>query len=48
MSEISKTYSAKEIESKWYKTWVEGGYFKPKKGKANDAFCIISITYALN
>ena len=41
MSEISKTYSAKEIESKWYKTWLEGGYFKPKKGKANDAFCII-------
>jgi valyl-tRNA synthetase len=41
MSEISKTYSAKEIESKWYQTWLEGGYFKPKKGKANDAFCII-------
>lgn len=41
MSEISKTYSAKEIEGKWYQKWMDGKYFKPKAGKANEAFCII-------
>ena len=41
MSELSKTYSPKDVEKKWYKTWEEGGYFKPKKGKANEGFSII-------
>lgn len=40
-TEISTTYSSKEVESKWYKTWEQGGHFKPKKGKANKAFTII-------
>jgi valyl-tRNA synthetase len=40
-TEISTTYSSKEVESKWYKTWEQGGHFKPKKGKQNKAFTII-------
>lgn len=28
--EISKTYSPKEIEKKWYDIWNQRGYFKPK------------------
>jgi valyl-tRNA synthetase len=40
-TELSTTYSPKDSESKWYKIWEEGKYFKPKKGKANKAFCII-------
>lgn len=41
MSEISKTYSPEEVEKKWYKTWEEGKYFKPRPGKANEGYCII-------
>jgi valyl-tRNA synthetase len=40
-TELSTTYSPKDSESKWYKIWEEGKYFKPKKGKANKAYCII-------
>ncbi|MGL5098893.1 MAG: class I tRNA ligase family protein, partial [Fusobacteriaceae bacterium] len=27
MKELDKTYSPKDIEDKWYKTWEENGYF---------------------
>ncbi|WP_127717702.1 valine--tRNA ligase [Halobacteriovorax sp. HLS] len=40
-NEISTTFSPKDVESKWYKTWEDGKYFKPRKGKANEAYCII-------
>lgn len=40
-TELSTTYSSKEVEAKWYKAWEEGKYFKPKKGKANKAYTII-------
>lgn len=40
-SELSTTYSPKDCEVKWYKAWEGGNYFKPKKGKANKAYCII-------
>jgi valyl-tRNA synthetase len=41
MTELSKTYSSKDAESKWYKIWEEGKYFRPRKGKVDDSFCII-------
>ena len=41
MSEISKTYSPEEVEKKWYKTWEEGKYFKPRPGKQDEGYCII-------
>ena len=40
-TELSTTYSPKDVEGKWYKAWEAGKYFKPKKGKANQPFCII-------
>ncbi len=40
-TELSTTYSPTEVEAKWYKAWEAGKYFKPKKGKANKAYCII-------
>ena len=40
-NELSTTFSPKDVESKWYKTWEDGKYFKPRKGKANEAYCII-------
>lgn len=40
-SELATTYSPADVESKWYKQWESGKYFKPKKGKANKSFCII-------
>ncbi len=39
--ELSKTYEPKEVESKWYKTWEDGKYFAPKKGKTGKSYCII-------
>jgi valyl-tRNA synthetase len=40
-NELATTYSPADVESKWYKQWESGKYFKPKKGKANKSFCII-------
>lgn len=39
--ELAKTYSSKDVESKWYPTWEKGGYFKPRPGKTKEAFTII-------
>ena len=30
MEELNKTYSPKEIESKWYKIWEDSKYFAGK------------------
>lgn len=32
--ELPKSYDPSGIENKWYQTWEEGKYFKPRKGKA--------------
>jgi len=40
-NELSKTFSPTTVEEKWYPIWENGKYFKPRKGKANDSFCII-------
>src|SRR5438067_12750962 len=31
--QLSKAYSHKEIESKWYSHWMNAGFFAPAKGK---------------
>ena len=36
---MEKTYQPQQIESQWYKTWEDNGYFKPS-GK-NDPYCIM-------
>tara|TARA_R110000868_G_scaffold376060_3_gene640829 strand:- start:8537 stop:11194 length:2658 start_codon:yes stop_codon:yes gene_type:complete len=39
--ELPKTYEPTIAEKKWYSTWEKGGYFKPKKGKKDEGYCII-------
>src|SRR5438105_15038104 len=33
--QLSKAYSHKEIESKWYSHWMNAGFFAPAKGKGS-------------
>ncbi|MCL4142208.1 UNVERIFIED_CONTAM: hypothetical protein GTU68_045539 [Idotea baltica] len=37
---MEKTYRPQDIESQWYQTWEEKGYFKPANNGA-DPFCIM-------
>jgi len=41
MIEIPKAYEPKEVEQKWYRKWMEGGYFKPKIDPKKKPFTII-------
>jgi len=41
MSEISKTYSPKDIEKKWYRWWNDNGYFRPTIDKTKKPFTIL-------
>ncbi|OUR98940.1 valine--tRNA ligase [Halobacteriovorax marinus] len=41
LNNISTTYSPNDVEAKWYKTWEDGKYFKPKPGKTGESYCII-------
>lgn len=39
--ELPKTYNAKTVEEKWYKTWEEKGYFVPKLDGKKKPFVIV-------
>ncbi len=39
--EISKTYEPNNVEGKWYKFWLEKGFFKPKTNSNKKPFVII-------
>lgn len=41
MSELSKTYSPREIEEKWYKVWEESKYFSGKMEEGKDSYSIV-------
>src|SRR3954471_15073494 len=41
MVEMAKAYEPKEIEQRWYRRWVEAGYFKPAPDHGQPTFCII-------
>jgi valyl-tRNA synthetase len=41
MTEIPKAYSPTEVEQKWYRFWMEGGYFTPVIDKLKKPFVII-------
>lgn len=41
MSELNKTYSPKEIEDKWYKTWEDNKYFAAKVEEGKDSYSIV-------
>ena len=36
---MEKTFNPSEIETRWYKTWEENGYFKPSG--EGDSYCIM-------
>ncbi|MAZ69076.1 valine--tRNA ligase [Porticoccus sp.] len=38
---MEKTYSPQDIESKWYQTWEQQGYFKPGSAPQADPYCIM-------
>ena len=39
--EISKTYDAKEVESRWYRLWESRGYFRADAASKQPAFSIV-------
>src|SRR5204863_9444687 len=39
--EISKTYEAKEVESRWYQLWESKGYFRADAKSARPVFSIV-------
>ncbi|MDR2878382.1 MAG: valine--tRNA ligase [Fusobacteriales bacterium] len=41
MSELSKSYSPKEIEEKWYKVWEENGYFSARHNDEKPGYSIV-------
>ena len=34
---MEKTFAPQEIETKWYKTWEDRGYFAPNMSGSSDA-----------
>ncbi len=38
---MEKTYRPQDIESQWYQTWEEQGYFKPSNNSEADPYCIM-------
>lgn len=41
MEELNKTYSPKEIESKWYKIWKDSKYFAGKMEEGKESYSIV-------
>lgn len=41
MEELNKTYSPREIESKWYKIWEDSKYFSGKMEKGKESYSIV-------
>ncbi len=41
MTDLPKRYNAKEIDSKWYEFWEEGGYFSADPSSDKEAYCIV-------
>ena len=39
--ELAKTYTPGEIETKWYQTWEDSGYFKPSFKQGSPNYCIV-------
>ncbi|GAH79051.1 unnamed protein product, partial [marine sediment metagenome] len=39
--DMPKAYEPKKVEAKWYKFWLEKGYFKPKIDPGKKPFVII-------
>jgi valyl-tRNA synthetase len=38
---LATKYNPTEVEDKWYKEWMEGGFFKASPNPAKEPFCIV-------
>ena len=38
---MEKTFAPQDIETKWYKTWEERGYFSPNMAEKKDPYSIV-------
>ena len=43
MEELNKTYSPREIESKWYKIWEDSKYFSGKMEEGKESYSIVIL-----
>lgn len=41
VEELSKAYEPKEVEDKWYESWISGGYFTPDPRSKKKAYSIV-------
>ena len=41
MSELPKSYDAKQVDSKWYSFWEDQGFFKADPHSSKPPFCIV-------
>jgi len=41
MEQLSKTYDPSQVEPKWYKEWMDKGYFRPEIDRDKKPFCIV-------
>ena len=39
--QLDKTYDPKTVESRWYKTWVDRGYFHASPSNPGEPYCIV-------
>src|ERR671913_196209 len=39
--ELSTKYEPTEVESKWYKQWMDAGYFRSAPNPAKEPYCIV-------
>ena len=40
-SVLPKSYEPHEVESRWYKFWLDNGYFKPDMNRTTEPYCIV-------
>jgi valyl-tRNA synthetase len=38
---LPKSYEPHEVESRWYRFWLDNGYFKPDMNRAAEPYCIV-------
>lgn len=38
---MEKTFNPQDIETKWYQTWENNGYFQPSGDNTADPYCIM-------
>jgi valyl-tRNA synthetase len=41
MTDFPKSYNPKKAEEKWYRSWVDKGYFRPEVNPEGEPYCIV-------